>query len=88
MLRERPSSAGKLLSRVAVFVQLWAILMSSDVALAYDISSTYDYVIVGGGVSGLVVANRLTEGGRSMSHTCYVLRVTFTEFRHRICSRR
>jgi hypothetical protein len=26
--------------------------------------TTYDYVIVGGGTSGLTVANRLTEGGK------------------------
>jgi succinate dehydrogenase/fumarate reductase flavoprotein subunit len=26
---------------------------------------TYDYVIIGGGVSGLVVANRLTEDKKS-----------------------
>lgn len=28
-------------------------------------SNTYDYVIVGGGVTGLVVANRLTENKKS-----------------------
>jgi ribulose 1,5-bisphosphate synthetase/thiazole synthase len=28
---------------------------------------TYDYIIVGGGVSGLVVANRLTENKNGMS---------------------
>jgi predicted membrane channel-forming protein YqfA (hemolysin III family) len=30
-----------------------------------DLLSTYDYVVVGGGVSGLVVANRLTEDFKS-----------------------
>jgi hypothetical protein len=30
-------------------------------------SQTYDYVIVGGGVTGLVVANRLTEDKKSKS---------------------
>jgi ribulose 1,5-bisphosphate synthetase/thiazole synthase len=29
--------------------------------------TTYDYVIVGGGTTGLVVANRLTEDTSSMS---------------------
>jgi cation diffusion facilitator CzcD-associated flavoprotein CzcO len=31
-------------------------------------SETYDYVIVGGGVTGLVVANRLTEDKKSKSN--------------------
>ena len=30
-------------------------------------NATYDYVIVGGGTSGLTVANRLTENGKRTS---------------------
>lgn len=30
-------------------------------------SNTYDYIIVGGGVTGLIVANRLTEDEKSGS---------------------
>jgi ribulose 1,5-bisphosphate synthetase/thiazole synthase len=30
-----------------------------------ELSENYDYVVVGGGVSGLVVANRLTEDENS-----------------------
>jgi hypothetical protein len=32
---------------------------------AEDLNDTYDYVIVGGGTSGLTVADRLTEDGTS-----------------------
>lgn len=35
--------------------------------------STYDYVIVGAGVAGLVVGNRLTEDGRSMCVRLFIL---------------
>lgn len=33
-----------------------------------DLLPEYDYVVVGGGVSGLTVANRLTEDSSSMVH--------------------
>jgi ribulose 1,5-bisphosphate synthetase/thiazole synthase len=46
-------------SRVAAAVQLFSVIISP--ALAAVASQTYDYVIVGGGVSGLIVANRLSE---------------------------
>ena len=37
---------------------------SNIYARADDIKAEYDYVIVGGGTAGLVVADRLTENGR------------------------
>ena len=46
-------------SRLAVAVQLLSIIIVP--ALAASTPKDYDYVIVGGGVTGLVVANRLTE---------------------------
>jgi hypothetical protein len=36
-----------------------------------DLSPMYDYVVVGGGVSGLVVANRLSEDPRSQLPTLH-----------------
>jgi ribulose 1,5-bisphosphate synthetase/thiazole synthase len=42
-----------------------AILIDTRITPVDD--QTYDYIIVGGGVSGLVVANRLTENKNGMS---------------------
>lgn len=49
-------------SRLATAVQLFSIILTP--ALGAATSKDYDYVIVGGGVTGLVVANRLTEDKR------------------------
>jgi ribulose 1,5-bisphosphate synthetase/thiazole synthase len=46
-------------SRLAVVTQLFAVLIAPT--LAASVSQEYDYVIVGGGITGLVVANRLSE---------------------------
>lgn len=32
-----------------------------------ELKKTYDYVVIGGGTSGLTVANRLTEDNKSIS---------------------
>jgi hypothetical protein len=47
------------ISRLALAVQLFAVIFSP--ALAASVAKEYDYVIVGGGITGLVVANRLSE---------------------------
>jgi ribulose 1,5-bisphosphate synthetase/thiazole synthase len=46
-------------SRLACVAQLLCIVLSPS--LAASVSQEYDYVIVGGGITGLVVANRLSE---------------------------
>jgi len=51
-------------SRLAVAVQLFTVFLSP--VLGAVAGKQYDYVIVGGGVTGLIVANRLTEDKRSM----------------------
>lgn len=43
------------------------------IARQADLLPSYDYVVVGGGVGGLVVANRLSEDPDSMSPHCRVL---------------
>jgi uncharacterized membrane protein YgaE (UPF0421/DUF939 family) len=54
-------------SRVAVVFQVFALILSP--VLAASITKEYDYVIVGGGITGLVVANRLSEDKSSQCHT-------------------
>ena len=51
-------------SRLAVAVQLVAVFLSPVLGAAAN--KPYDYVIVGGGVTGLIVANRITEDKSSM----------------------
>jgi len=38
---------------------------------AEDIEASYDYIIVGGGTSGLTVADRLTQDGKCKKVLCH-----------------
>lgn len=54
-------------SFVQVLIGALAATGVSAVHLKAPLNQTYDYVIVGGGTSGLTVANRLTENGKRKS---------------------
>jgi hypothetical protein len=56
-------------SRLACIAQFLCIVLPP--ALAASVSQEYDYVIVGGGITGLVVANRLSEDKSSEYHLPY-----------------
>ena len=46
---------------------------------AVEHKAKYDYIIVGGGLSGLVVANRLTENRKGMFEVPFVSRLRMGE---------
>lgn len=52
-------------SRVAVAVPIISSIFAGVSASFATNTTTYDYVIVGGGLTGLIVANRLTEDKNS-----------------------
>jgi hypothetical protein len=53
-------------SRIAVLAQVFSVILAP--VLAASVSQEYDYVIIGGGITGLVVANRLSEDKSSTLH--------------------
>ena len=58
-------------SRLAVAVQLLAVIVAPVLGAAAK--PQYDYVIVGGGVTGLIVANRITEDKSGMYHDTLIV---------------
>jgi hypothetical protein len=55
-----------LVGTLSLLSSLSSALWISPANLDQELLSSYNYVIIGGGISGLVVANRLTEDPDSM----------------------
>jgi ribulose 1,5-bisphosphate synthetase/thiazole synthase len=56
-----PSARYTSLAGLVGFLSTAAAAAAVDVRQTYAETTVYDYIVVGGGLSGLVVANRLTE---------------------------
>ena len=54
-------------SSVRLFISALAAAGVSAIHITAPLNQTYDYIIVGGGTSGLTVANRLIENGKRKS---------------------